>query len=196
MIWCNLILKIFADVPFKQKGFESSNILPSGKTFILVMERKNIVKMICHVVQGGNPVEPWTGDYQKDYKSKCMSLEHFHFPNSTQIWRLEWSIIESFRLKKTFDIMHPTINLTLPSPPLSHVPKCHIYSLLNTSRDGDSTTSLGSLFQGLITLSVKNFFLISNLNLLWCNFRPFPLVLSLVTWEKRLIPTSLETFFR
>ena len=30
--------------------------------------------------------------------------------------------------------------------------------LLNTSRDGDSTTSLGSLFQCLTTLSVKKFF--------------------------------------
>jgi len=30
--------------------------------------------------------------------------------------------------------------------------------LLNTSRDGDLTTSLGSLFQCLTTLSVKNFF--------------------------------------
>ncbi|KAK4826388.1 hypothetical protein QYF61_008059, partial [Mycteria americana] len=36
--------------------------------------------------------------------------------------------------------------------------------LLNTSRDGDSTTSLGSLFQCLITLSVKKNFLISSLN--------------------------------
>ncbi|KAK4831110.1 LOW QUALITY PROTEIN: hypothetical protein QYF61_015413 [Mycteria americana] len=60
--------------------------------------------------------------------------------------------------------------------------------LLNTSRDGDSTTSLGSLFQCLITLSVKKNFLISSLNLPWRNLRPFPLVLSLVTWEKRLTP--------
>ncbi|KAK4830521.1 hypothetical protein QYF61_011500 [Mycteria americana] len=37
--------------------------------------------------------------------------------------------------------------------------------LLNTSGDCDSTTSLGSLFQCLITLSVKKFFLISSLNL-------------------------------
>ncbi|KAK4829771.1 LOW QUALITY PROTEIN: hypothetical protein QYF61_006495, partial [Mycteria americana] len=51
---------------------------------------------------------------------------------------------------------------------------------LNTSRDGNSTTSLGSLFQCLITLSVKKNFLISNLNLPWCNLRPFLLVLSLV----------------
>jgi len=43
---------------------------------------------------------------------------------------------------------------------------------LNPSRDGDSTTSLGSLVQGLTTVSVKNFFLISNLNLPWCSLRP------------------------
>ncbi|KAK4823949.1 hypothetical protein QYF61_008335 [Mycteria americana] len=54
---------------------------------------------------------------------------------------------------------------------------------LNTSRDGDSTTSLGSLFQCLITLSVKKNFLISSLNLPWRNLRPFPLVLSLVGVE-------------
>ncbi|KAK4825522.1 LOW QUALITY PROTEIN: hypothetical protein QYF61_000035, partial [Mycteria americana] len=59
---------------------------------------------------------------------------------------------------------------------------------LNTSRDGDSTTSLGSLFQCLITLSVKKNFLISSLNLPWRNLRPFPLVLSLVTWEKTPTP--------
>ncbi|KAK4824165.1 hypothetical protein QYF61_011292, partial [Mycteria americana] len=47
--------------------------------------------------------------------------------------------------------------------------------LLNNSRDGDVTASLGSLFQCLTTLSVKKFFLISNLNLPWHNLRPFPL---------------------
>ena len=58
--------------------------------------------------------------------------------------------------------------------PLSATSTC----LLNTSRDGDSTTSLGSLFQCWTTLSVKKFFLISSLNLPWCNLRPFALVLS------------------
>jgi len=58
-------------------------------------------------------------------------------------------------------------------------------------QDGDSTTSLGSLFQCL-TLSVK-FFLISNLNLPWCNLRPFPLVLSPVTSEKRPTPLTVST---
>ncbi|KAK4829616.1 LOW QUALITY PROTEIN: hypothetical protein QYF61_005743 [Mycteria americana] len=75
---------------------------------------------------------------------------------------------------------------------LSTSSKC----LLNTSRDGDSTTSLGSLFQCLTTLLVKTFFLTSNLNLPWRNLRPFPLVLSLVNWEKRLTPTSLQPPFR
>ncbi|KAK4826066.1 hypothetical protein QYF61_005025 [Mycteria americana] len=64
------------------------------------------------------------------------------------------------------------------------------------SVDGDSTTSLGSLFQCLTTLSVKKFFLISRLNLPWRNLRPFPLILSLVTWEKRPTPTSLQPPFR
>ena len=43
----------------------------------------------------------------------------------------------------------------------------------NTSRDGDSTTSLGSLLQCLTTLSVYKFFVISNLNLPWRNLRPY-----------------------
>ena len=50
---------------------------------------------------------------------------------------------------------------------------------LNTSRDGDSTTSLGSLCQCLTTLSEKNFFLISNLNLPWHYVKPLPLVYSI-----------------
>ncbi|KAK4816194.1 LOW QUALITY PROTEIN: hypothetical protein QYF61_012659 [Mycteria americana] len=63
-----------------------------------------------------------------------------------------------------------------------------VLKVLQKSRDGNSTTSLGSLFQCLITLSVKYNFLISSLNLPWHNLRPFPLVLSLVTWEKRPTP--------
>jgi len=36
---------------------------------------------------------------------------------------------------------------------------------LNTAREGAATASLGNLCQGLTTLMVKNFVLISNLNL-------------------------------
>ena len=67
---------------------------------------------------------------------------------------------------------------------------------LNPSRDGDSTTALGSLVQCLATLAVKTFFLISNLNLPWCNLRPLPLFLLLVTWEKRPTPHLTTTSFQ
>jgi len=59
---------------------------------------------------------------------------------------------------------------------------------LHPSRDGDSTAALGSLVQRLTTLSGKKFLLISILNLPWRSLRPLPLVLSLVTWEKRPTP--------
>jgi len=47
---------------------------------------------------------------------------------------------------------------------------------LNTAREGASTASLGNLFQCLTTPILKNFFLISNLNipsffLKWCYFQ-------------------------
>ncbi|KAK4831669.1 hypothetical protein QYF61_018636 [Mycteria americana] len=86
---------------------------------------------------------------------------------------------------KRYQDHHYTMSISTTSTPL-----------LNTSRDGDSATSLGSLFQCLTTLSVKKFFLISSLNLPWCNLRPFPLVLSLVTWEKRPTPALLQPPFR
>ena len=50
---------------------------------------------------------------------------------------------------------------------------------LNASRDGASTASLGNMFQCLTTLWVKNFLLISKLNLPCLGLKPFPLVLSL-----------------
>lgn len=55
--------------------------------------------------------------------------------------------------------------------------------LVNTFRDGNSTTALDSLFQCPITLTVKKYFLTSNLSIPLCNLRLYPLVLSLVTWE-------------
>ena len=55
---------------------------------------------------------------------------------------------------------------------------------LNTSKEGASTASLGSLFQHLITLIVKNFILTSKLILPSFNLKPFPLVLPLPTLLK------------
>ena len=44
---------------------------------------------------------------------------------------------------------------------------------------GASTASLGNLFQCVTTLCVKNFLLISNLNLPCLSLKPFPLALPL-----------------
>jgi len=80
-------------------------------------------------------------------------------------------IITELWLEKTFKIFmsnHPS-NTSLPP---NHTPK----HLFNTYRDGDPTTSLGSLFQCITTLSLKKLFLISTSNLSWHNL---PQVLSL-----------------
>ena len=90
----------------------------------------------------------------------------------------------------------PTVNLALAVSNYTISLSAMSMWLLNTSRDGDSTTALGSPFQCLTTHSVKKYFLISSLNLPWCNLRPLPLVLSLITWLKRLIPSSLQPPFR
>ena len=59
----------------------------------------------------------------------------------------------------------------------TRLPRAPSNLALNTSRDGASTPSLGSLFQHLSTVSVKNFLLISRLDLPSLNLKPFPLVL-------------------
>jgi len=64
--------------------------------------------------------------------------------------------------------------------------------LSNTDSLGASTTSLGSLFQCLTTLSVKKCLLMSSLNLPCNSFEPFPHVLSLDTREKRSAPQLLK----
>ena len=62
--------------------------------------------------------------------------------------------------------------------------------VLNISREGDSTTSLGSLFQCSVTLRWKKFFLIFRRNFLCFRLCPLPLVLPLGTTEKSLVPSS------
>ena len=62
---------------------------------------------------------------------------------------------------------------------------------LNTSSDRAFTTSLGSLFQHLTTLSVNNFPLTSTLNLPSFCLKTFPLVLSLSTHVKSCFPSRV-----
>ena len=56
--------------------------------------------------------------------------------------------------------------------------------VLNISREKESTTSLGNLFQGSVTLRVKKFFLMFRQNFLCFSLCPLPLVLLLGTTEK------------
>uniref|UniRef100_A0A8B9IRE5 Centrosomal protein of 162 kDa n=1 Tax=Amazona collaria TaxID=241587 RepID=A0A8B9IRE5_9PSIT len=61
---------------------------------------------------------------------------------------------------------------------------------LNAARDEAFTTSLGNPFQGPTTLTVKNFFLRSNLNLPCLSLNPLPLVLSPQSLMKSPSPLS------
>jgi len=69
--------------------------------------------------------------------------------------------------------------------------------VLNISREGDSTASLGSLFQGSVTLRGKKFFLMFRQNFLCFNLCPLPLVLLLGTTEEFgpiLLTPTLQIF--
>ena len=63
---------------------------------------------------------------------------------------------------------------------------------LNTAREGAATASLGNLCQGLTTLRVKDFFLLSNLNLPSFSLKPLPLVLPLNALVKSPSPAFLQ----
>ena len=82
----------------------------------------------------------------------------------------------------------------MPSMFTNHVPQCHT-SVLNTSRNRDSTISLGSLLQYFTTLSEKKFFLISNLNLSQSNLETLPLVLRFY-WRKHKCLWLKKVFLR
>lgn len=76
-------------------------------------------------------------------------------------------------LEKTFKVVESSRTCA----PLTQVPKHLVHPSSKPSRDGDSTTSLGSPFQCLRTLSAKKLSLLPNLTLPWCRLRPSPLVL-------------------
>ena len=105
-------------------------------------------------------------------------------------------IIASLRLEKTFKIMEsnckPNTAKSTTKPCLSAACKC----LLNTSKDGDSTTSLGSLFQCLTTLSVKKFLLIPNLNYSAATWGHFHLSHHLLLGKKETLTHLTTTSFQ
>jgi len=67
---------------------------------------------------------------------------------------------------------------------------------LNVSRDEASNTSLGNLFQCFTTPTVKEFFLISSLNLPSFSLKPVLLVLSLQALLKSLSPLTRSSTYK
>ena len=70
-------------------------------------------------------------------------------------------------------------------------PPCFSRQVLNISREGDSTTSLGSLFQCSITLRVKKFFLMFSWNFLCFNGckcpacpQSWPMLQAVCSWRR------------
>lgn len=99
--------------------------------------------------------------------------------------------------KRPLRSLSPTFILALPPCSPQTVSSSALAThFLNTSRGDVSTSSLASLFQRFSNLSINFFFLIFDLNFSWFSLGPFPLMLSLVTWEKRPTPTSLQPPFR
>lgn len=87
----------------------------------------------------------------------------------------------------------PTIiTQPLPSPPLNHDPKCHIYTSFKSPRAWWLSHFLGQPVPVLRKCFGKEIFLIANLNLPWHILSLLALVLLLITWEKRMMPTSLK----
>lgn len=74
-----------------------------------------------------------------------------------------------------------TCKFTKSSLQPKHLIKCHI-----CFRDSDSTIPLGSQFQCLATLLGEEYFPNTQSKPSWLDLRPFPLILVLVAWERRL----------
>lgn len=66
-------------------------------------------------------------------------------------------------------------NRPLLSPPLNHIPKCHIYTSFGYLQGWQLSRFPGQPFPGLDN-PFCDFFLMSNLNLPWNNLQPLPLI--------------------
>ena len=74
---------------------------------------------------------------------------------------------------------------TDPTMPTAHIPHCHIPIVLEQLQGQWPHHLPGQLCHCITALYESKIFLTSNTNLPWCNLRPLPLILSLVTSKKR-----------
>jgi len=101
-------------------------------------------------------------------------------------------IIESFRLEETLKIESNHDLTDYPNDPLlNHVPDHHIQTVFKHIQRWWFNHLPEEPIPVLNHPFCKEVFLMSNLNLPWHSLRPFPLILSPVTSEKRPTPLSL-----
>ncbi|KFU85683.1 Zinc finger CCCH domain-containing protein 11A [Chaetura pelagica] len=117
------------------------------------------------------------------HHTKGRYVDGLFLPPSKKWFGLEGTlkIIQSQPLCMGRDTSHQTRLLQAPS----NLP-------FNTARDGAATASLGNLFQCVTTLTVKNFLLMSYLNLSCSSSNLLPLILSLHTLVRSPSPAFLE----
>lgn len=121
-----------------------------------------------------------------NFKSLLINFLKTHVNQLSQTW------FSQIKVGKTFKIMCSSHQPASPQSSPKPIPSVTSRWLLSTSRDDDSTSSLGNLFQCLTTLTEKEPFLTWNLNLSWHNLRPLLHILSPETWQKRPTPISLQ----
>lgn len=121
--------------------------------------------------------EPGEDSTGRESLVSSWSLWDILTPHHCLLVSLQWFswVIESFRWKKPSKTIE--INPALPNPALNHVPKCHFYTFKSLQEWGLHHVP-GQLCHCWTALLVKNFFWIFNLDLPWCNFSLFSLVLS------------------
>uniref|UniRef100_A0A8D0FA34 C-type lectin domain-containing protein n=1 Tax=Strix occidentalis caurina TaxID=311401 RepID=A0A8D0FA34_STROC len=141
---------------------------------------------------------PFLGNLMNIYDScvyKLMSLANSWEPLWWRIPRVTPALLIKNTLNrsstKDFPVC-PSLELC-PSDWLYFQRKC--YYLSESEASWNSSQSFCSLHNASL-LVIENQQELVSLNLPWRNLRPFPLVLSLITWLKRLIPSSLQPPFR
>lgn len=106
--------------------------------------------------------------------------------------RLYQEIIEWLEIERTFKYHL----VPIPMPWIRSLATRSPSNLtLNTSRDGESTGSLSNLFSCLITFIMNNFFLTSNLNLLFYHLKPLCVILPLYLLVQRFSSSFLKATF-
>ncbi|KFP06891.1 Phosphatidylinositol 3,4,5-trisphosphate 3-phosphatase TPTE2, partial [Calypte anna] len=156
-------------------------------------DEKNIIAIHCKGGKGrtGTMVCTWLIDSDQ-FESAKESLEYFGERRTDRSTSTKFQGVETpsqSRYVGYYEILKNKYNLKLPPERQlkiknfkihsihDHGTECHIQPLLKNLQGQRIHHFLGSPFQCLITLSVKNFFLISNLTRPWQSLSPCPLVL-------------------